>query len=80
MWAGGIVVDPPCLDGPARHRQAAEQSLVEAFIAEAAVEALDEAVLLRLAGSDVVPEDGAVLLPVNRRANGTPYRRPKGTP
>ena len=40
-----------------------EQRLVEAFVAQAAVEALDVAVLLRLAGRDVVPFDPPVLRP-----------------
>ena len=38
-----------------------EQRLVEAFVAQAAVEALDIAVLLRLAGRNVMPLDAGVL-------------------
>jgi hypothetical protein len=36
---------------------------VEAFVAQAAVEALDEAILHRFARRDVVPFDGMLLLP-----------------
>ena len=43
--------------------QAVEQVLVEQFIAHAAVEAFNEAILHRLARRDVVPVDLAVLLP-----------------
>ena len=62
-----VVVDPPSLDDPADRWQASEEVLVEALVAEAAVQALDEAVLLRLAGSDVVPFDPTILLPVQDR-------------
>ena len=48
------------LDDLASSVQAAEQVLVEAFVA------LKEAVLHRLAGSDVVPFDGVILLPLRR--------------
>ncbi len=43
--------------------QAREQHLVEELVAEAAVEALDEAVLHRLARRDVVPVDASPLAP-----------------
>lgn len=55
MGSMGIIIDPPGLDDPARHRQATEHVLVEALVAEAAVEAFNEGVLHRLAGRDVVP-------------------------
>ena len=45
MWAIHIVVDPPLFDDAACRCHAAEQVLVEAFVPEAAVQALDEAVL-----------------------------------
>ena len=51
----GVVVDLPCFDDPSRVGQAAEQMLVEAFVAQAAIEGFDEAVLGRLAGRDVTP-------------------------
>ena len=53
MGAAGVIVDPPRLDdGPGR-RQAPEQMLVQALVAQAPVQALDKTVLLRLAGRDV---------------------------
>jgi hypothetical protein len=44
--------------------------LVQAFIAEPAVEALDEPVLLRLARRDVVPGDATFLMPAQHRVRG----------
>jgi len=51
----------PCADSVPRLGKRREQRLVEAFIAEAAVEALDKAVLHGFAGSDIVPVDLPVL-------------------
>ncbi len=51
-----------------RHR--GEQRLVEALVPEAPVEALDEAVLHRLARRDVVPFDLPLLGPSEDRAGG----------
>jgi hypothetical protein len=42
MRPAGVVVDPPVFDDAAGSGQAAEQMLVEAIVAEAAVRALDE--------------------------------------
>src|SRR5215813_905346 len=70
MGSMGIIIDPPGLDDPARHRQATERVLVKAFVAEAAVEAFDEGVLHRLAGRDVMPTDAAVLLPAQHDVGG----------
>ena len=53
-----IVVEPPALDDGAGLGEAGEDLLVQALVAEPAVEALDEAVLLRLARGDVVPGTG----------------------
>src|SRR3954454_12172060 len=47
-----VVVEPPSLDHTARFGKAREPALVEALLAKAAVEALDRAVLHRLAGID----------------------------
>ena len=44
--------------------------LVEAFVPQPAIEALDEAVLGRLTGCDVVPIDTVVLLPCKDRPRG----------
>ena len=50
----GIVIEPPGFNDPPCHRQTTEHVLVEALVAEAPVEALDESVLDRLARRDVV--------------------------
>ena len=54
-----IVVVAPGLDGFARLGEREEDVLVEAFVAQAAVEALDEGVLHGFAGLDVVPVETA---------------------
>ena len=48
---------------PPRFGQAGEEMFVEALVAQAAVEALDKAVLHGLARCDVVPANAAFLLP-----------------
>jgi hypothetical protein len=63
--APGIVIEPPSFNDPPCHRQAMEHVLVEALVTEAPVEALDESVLDRLSGRDVVPSDAAFLLPAH---------------
>jgi hypothetical protein len=50
--------------------EAVEHLLVEAFIAQLAVERLHEAVLLRLARRDVVPGDTGPVLPFQDRPAG----------
>src|SRR5438067_1550512 len=59
-----------------------EQGLVEAFVPQPAVEALDERILLRLSGRDVVPLDAVLLRPAQHRhaselgtVIGNDYRR-----
>ena len=47
-----LVVEPPAVDDDASLGEAGEDLLVEAFVAQPAVEALDEAILLRLARRD----------------------------
>ena len=59
----GVVVDPPFFDDPARLLEVGEQVLVEALVAQAAIEALHEGILHRFARCDVVPFDTALLLP-----------------
>ena len=59
----GVVVDPPFFDDLARLVEVGEQVFVEALVAQAAVEALDEAILHRFARRDVVPFDAALVLP-----------------
>ena len=63
MRSVGVVVDPPCFDDLAGLVQVGEQMLVEALVPQSAVEALDEAILHRLARCDVVPFDAVLLLP-----------------
>ena len=65
-----VVVVAPCRDQVAGVAQAGEQVLVQAFIPQTTVEALDEAVLHRFAGRDVVPFDLPVLLPCQDRIRG----------
>ncbi len=62
-----VVVLLPCSNCRAGLPKRREQRLVETFIAEAAVEALDEAVLHGLARRDVVPIDAGVLTPLQDR-------------
>ena len=63
MRSVGVVVVPPFFDDLARLFEAGEQVLVEAFVAQAAVEAFDKAILHRFARCDVVPFDATLLLP-----------------
>jgi hypothetical protein len=48
-WSDLVVIEPPALDDSASFGQIGEDLLVQAFVTQLAVEALDEAVLLRLA-------------------------------
>src|SRR5215475_10567751 len=70
VWSCNVVVDTPGLDDPAGLGEIGEQVLVEAFVAQPAVERFDEAVLARLAGRDVVPFDAMVLLPAEDGTRG----------
>lgn len=63
MWAMVIVVDAPGRDKLPGMAQVGEQVLVEALVAQSAIEALDEAVLHGLPRRDVMPPDLAILLP-----------------
>src|SRR3954453_11729809 len=65
-----VVIDPPSLDDLSGGAQAAEQVLVEAFGAEATVEALHEAILHRFTWSDGVPFHGVSLLPLQDCSGG----------
>lgn len=59
----GVVVRAPCLDDPSRRSQRGEQVLVQTFVAQATIERFHEAILLRLAGRNVMPLDAGVLAP-----------------
>jgi len=63
VWSLGIVVDPPSFDDSAGFSETGEQMFVKEFVAQSAIEGLDEAVLRRLARRDVVPFDAMFLLP-----------------
>ena len=62
-----VIVVPPGHEHEAGMRQRREQGLVEAFVAQAAVEAFDEAVLHRLARRDIMPFDLTRLRPAQDR-------------
>ena len=64
MRAVVVIVVTPCRNHAAGLAQGREQVFVEAFVPQTPVEALHEAVLHRFAGSDVVPFDLAILLPL----------------
>ena len=63
MWSVVVEVGLPRSDQLAGMAQTVEQMLIEAFVAHASIEALDEAVLHWLAGGNVVPVDLTVFLP-----------------
>ena len=52
VWSLGVVFDPPKLDDPASLCHRDEPMLVQALIAELAIEGFDEAVVGRLAGRE----------------------------
>lgn len=70
VWAAGVVVHPPDLDEGSGRRQAPEQMLVQALVAQAPVQAFDEAILLRLAGRDGMPLNPTLFLPTQDCVRG----------
>ena len=58
-----VVVNAPSRDQLSGMAQIGEQVLVEALVAKAPIEALDEAILHGFSGRDVMPFDPAILLP-----------------
>ena len=70
MRSNGVVVDPPSFDDPAGLGERGEHMLVQALIPQLAIEALHEAVLLRLARRDVVPLDAIPLRPLEHGVAG----------
>ena len=70
MWAMVIVVVAPGRDKLPGVAQVGEQVLVEALVAQAAVEALDEAIRHGLSWRDVMPLDLSVLLPFQNGIRG----------
>ncbi len=65
-----VVVVAPEGQFAASVRQAVEDFLVQTFVAQAAVEGLDVAILLRLSGVDVVPFDTVLVCPFQDRLAG----------
>ena len=63
VWLPGIAVDPPGFDDPAGFSEIGERMLVKAFVAQSAIEGLDEGVLHRLTSGDVVAFNTMLLLP-----------------
>src|SRR5215204_541800 len=70
MWPLLVVITPPSLQYGTGVRQRFEQRLIQQLVAQPAVEALDETVLLRLAGRDVVPADAGRIRPAQDRVRG----------
>src|SRR5216684_543901 len=70
MWPLLVVITPPGLQYGTGVRQRFEQRLVQQLVAQPAVEAFDEAVLLRFAGRDVVPADTDRIRPAQDRVRG----------
>ena len=69
MRPDGVVVEPPFGQRRPGMGERGEQGLVQQFVAQAAVEALDKSILLRLAWGEVVPNT-ALLRPVQDRVRG----------
>ncbi len=63
----GVVVAPPFLELDPRLGERGEQRFVQELIAQAAIEAFDESILLRLAWIDVVPCETEALRPAEHR-------------
>lgn len=63
-----VVIVSPYRKPPPGVSEACEDGLVEEFIAQPSVEALDERILGRLAGRDVMPVDAGAVLPVEHGA------------
>ncbi len=80
MRAYVVVVVPPCAQHRPSMAEAAEQGLVQALVSQPPVEALDEGVLGRLAGRDIVPLDPALLRPAQDGRGGQfrPIARQEG--
>ena len=70
MRPDGVVIVAPKGDLAAGVVQRVEDLLVQQLIAQAAVEAFDEGVLLGLAGIDVVPGDVVLVCPLQDGATG----------
>ena len=65
-----IVVVAPAPEDRSGMGQTIKHFFVEALVAKLAIEALDEAVLHRFAGGDIVPGNTALILPFQDRSTG----------
>src|SRR5947208_9810345 len=65
-----VVVASPNLQHHTGVRQRPEQRLVQQFVAQPAIETLDEPSLLRLAGRDVMPTDTGLIRPAQDGVRG----------
>lgn len=63
MWSRVVIIGPPASERDAGLGQRREQRLVQQFIPQPTVEALDEGILHGLARGDVVPCDAALVGP-----------------
>ena len=70
VWSDGVVVVAPEGDLAARVAQGVEDLFIQQLVAQAAVEAFDEGVLLWLAGIDVMPGDVVLVCPLQDGATG----------
>lgn len=70
MWPDIVVVVAPERQFSAGVIQTVEHLFIQKFISQAAVEWLDEGILLGLAGIDVVPFDAVVVGPLQDRSAG----------
>ena len=70
MWPRGVVISDPGADELAGLIEIDEQALIEKFVAHAAVERLDIAVLHRSARCDVMPVHTMILRPARHRVRG----------
>lgn len=70
MWPDRVVVYPPGFDDAPGVTETVEEMLVQALVAQPAVEALDEGVLCRLSRRDVVPLNAGLAHPFQDRMTG----------
>ena len=70
MRSDRVVVDLPSGQSDPCMSKRAEEGLVQQLVAQPAVKTFDEGILLRLAGSDVVPVDAGFLTPPQDRHAG----------
>ena len=65
-----VIIYPPSFDDASSIIKPIEEMFVEALIAQATIEALDEGILSGFAGRDIVPFDFGILDPFEDRMAG----------